>query len=114
MALLLLLAAPLYEFIDVIPIQTARKIRHPSYQAKIDSMNKVELLEEMARFQEERSARGWLNLDMMIRGQILFRALEASAETEELGLFSGAYRRHLKYKLNELLKQQKTADSIKW
>ncbi len=62
-------------------------------------MNKIELLEEMVRFQEERSEKGHLTPSMMIQGRILFRALEQHAETEELRLLASSYRRHLEHEL---------------
>ena len=72
----------------------------PVYQSKINRMNKIELLEEMVRFQEERSASGKLTATMMVRGRILFRALESHAETEELRLLASSYRRHLEHELD--------------
>lgn len=71
----------------------------PVYQAQINRMNKIELLEEMVRFQEDRSAKGKLTATMMVRGRILFRALESHAETEELRLLASSYRRHLEHEL---------------
>lgn len=62
-------------------------------------MSKMELLEEMVRFQEERSQRGQLTLTMMVRGRILFRALEINAETDELRLLASSYRRHLEHEI---------------
>ncbi len=78
----------------------------PEYRAKIDSMDKFELLEEMIRFQEERSQVGELSVSMMVRGRHLFKALEESAETRELGLLTRSYRRHLEYELEEKLKSR--------
>ena len=73
------------------------------YQAKILVMDKLELLEEMVRFQEERSQRGHLNLQMMIRGKILFRALEQNAETHALKTLTKSYRKHLELEMKEFL-----------
>ncbi|MGZ3697185.1 MAG: hypothetical protein ACXWP5_03750 [Bdellovibrionota bacterium] len=75
------------------------------YRARILGMDKLELLEEMVRFQEERSRIGYLTLPMMIRGKILFKALEESAETQELKLLTRSYRRHLDYEMTEHLKK---------
>ena len=36
---------------------------------------------------------------MMVRGQVLFKALEESAETQELRLLTRSYRRHLEFEL---------------
>ena len=71
----------------------------PNYQSLINRMNKIELLEEMVRFQEERSEKGKLTLSMMVRGRILFRALELHAETHELRLLASSYRRHLEHEI---------------
>jgi len=71
----------------------------PFYQMHINRMNKIELLEEMVRFQEERTTRGELSLTMMVRGRILFRALEIHAETDELRLLASSYRRHLEHEI---------------
>lgn len=73
-----------------------------AYRAKILSMSKVELLEEMVSFQEERKERGSLSPDMMIKGRHLFRALEEVADTQELKILSRSYRRHLEYEIAEL------------
>lgn len=78
------------------------------YQSKINKMDKLALLEEMVRFQEERVKQGILTLKMMIQGKILFKALEESAETNELRLLTRSYRRHLDYELAEYLKHGKT------
>ena len=81
------------------------RTRHdPQYEIKINRMNKYELLEEMVRFQEDRSSKGQLSLEMMVRGQILFRALEANSETNELRLLAGSYRRHLEHEIEALIK----------
>jgi hypothetical protein len=71
----------------------------PFYQTQINRMSKIELLEEMVRFQEERTSKGGLNLTMMVRGKILFLALELHAETEELKLLASSYRRHLEHEI---------------
>ncbi len=95
----------------VISIDSMRRLRSlqkqtPSddeyaYQARILGMDKLALLEEMVRFQQERSERGDLTLEMMSRGRYLFKALEEKAETQELQLLARSYRRHLEHELNE-------------
>jgi hypothetical protein len=95
---------------QVISFGTAKKLKdvqleEPEYRAKILSMDKFELLEEMIRFQEERSGVEELSVSMMVRGKHLFKALEESAETRELALLTRSYRRHLEYELAERLKQ---------
>jgi hypothetical protein len=72
----------------------------PHYQAKINRMNKIELLEEMVRFQEDRSEKGQRSVAMMVRGKILFRALETNAETQELRILASSYRRHLELEMD--------------
>lgn len=96
---------------NLISLDAIRELRkakegNPSYQARVLGMDKLELLDEMMRFQEERSQNNHLTPEMMIRGQILFRALEESAETEELRALTRSYRRHLKYELDDFLKSQ--------
>ncbi len=84
----------------VISLEVARKAKQLenedlAYRARILSLDKLELLEEMVRFQEERSQSEELTPALIARGKILFKALEESAETEELKLLSRSYRRHL-------------------
>lgn len=70
-----------------------------AYRAMILSMDKLDLLAEMVRFQEERSRRGSLSIGMMLQGKHLFKALEENAETQELRLLTRSYRRHLEYEI---------------
>lgn len=70
-----------------------------TYRAKIKSMRKVELLEEMVRFQEERKQAGGLTMSLMVRGKILFAELENQADSAELKILSRSYRRHLEYEI---------------
>jgi hypothetical protein len=79
----------------------AQEAEH-AYHARILSMNKVELLEEMVRFQEERTREGKLTAQMMRQGRHLFRALENWAESRELQILSRSYRRHLEAELDAL------------
>ena len=67
------------------------------YQAKILCMDKLDLLEEMERFQGERAEEGHLTPRLIAQGQVLFKALEETAETTELRNLARSYRRHLKY-----------------
>jgi len=89
-------------------LKTAEAEDH-AYRAKILCMDKLELLEEMVRFQEERSSVGHLTLPMMLRGKVLFKALEDNAETQELLLLTRSYRRHLEYELHSYLQQQRNS-----
>jgi hypothetical protein len=93
---------------NVVSLKAARELKQTeskdeAYKAKILVMDKLELLEEMVRFQEERSRVGELTPSMMLRGKILFKALEETAETQELRLLTRSYRRHLDYELSAYL-----------
>ena len=68
-------------------------------------MDKLQLLDEMVRFQEERSAQGKLSLAMMVRGRVLFEALERHSETRALRALTRSYRRHLEHELQDYLKR---------
>lgn len=97
---------------NVVSLQAAREIREAetedhAYRAQILGMDKLELLEEMVRFQEERSLLGRLTLPMMIRGRHLFKALEETAETQELKILTRSDRRHLDYELQDYRERQK-------
>lgn len=94
--------------IDLVAERNKRGIAQhdPYYQMKINRMSKIELLEEMVKYQEERSEKGRLTMTMMVRGKILFRALEVQAETEELRLLSSSYRRHLEHEIDHHLTEK--------
>ena len=96
----------------IISLDAARRIRELStrdeeyaYQARILGMDKLALLEEMVRFQQERSQKGELTVEMMARGKHLFKALEERAETQELKLLARSYRRHLDQEMSQTLQQ---------
>lgn len=94
---------------NVVSLKAVREIKDAehddmAYRAKILSMDKVELLDEMIRFQEERTKLGSLSVPMMVRGQYLFKALEETAETNELRILTRSYRRHLEFELAEVKK----------
>lgn len=74
------------------------------YRNKIVRMDKLELMEEMVSFQQERSRIGHLTPYLMVTGMILFKALTESAETHELRLLTGSYLRHLRYEYEEYKK----------
>lgn len=69
------------------------------YQRYVSGLTRLELLEEMVRFQEARTKAGTLTMAMMIRGKILFTALELVAETDELRILAGSYKRHLDHEI---------------
>jgi len=94
---------------NIVFLNAVREVKNaehsdPEYHARILAMGKLELLEEMVRFQEERSKLGSLTPQMMVRGKHLFKALESTAETQELRLLTRSYRRHLEYELADYLK----------
>jgi hypothetical protein len=97
---------------NVVSIHAFRELKKSededhAYQAKILAMEKLELLDEMVRFQEERTRIGHLTPTMMARGQYLFKALENSAETRELHILARSYRRHLEHELAQFLRTRK-------
>ena len=95
---------------NIVSLKAVRDIKEAegdmAYHAKILGMDKLELLEEMVRFQEERSRVGHLTPQMMIQGKVLFKALEDSAETNELRMLTRSYRRHLEYELAALIQNE--------
>ncbi|MEK6578474.1 MAG: hypothetical protein AABZ55_04545 [Bdellovibrionota bacterium] len=101
---------------NVISLKAVRDVKQAElqdmeYHAKILVMDKLDLLQEMVRFQEERSRLGYLTLQMMVRGKLLFKALETTAETEELKLLTRSYRRHLEYEMADFLKNPSRASA---
>lgn len=95
---------------NVVSIRAVRQMREAEandreYFSKIKCMDKMELLEEMVRFQQERAHLGELTLSLMVKGRILFKALEENAETHELKLLTHSYRRHLEYELAAFIKK---------
>src|SRR5690242_19464748 len=88
-------------------IKKAEKAAELEYRARILGMDKLDLLQEMMHFQEERSKIGKLTIEMMIQGQILFQALEDTAETTELKDLTRSYRKHLKLELKATLEAAK-------
>lgn len=75
-----------------------------AYQIYIDGMEKVDLLNELVAFQEERTREGKLTPGLLVRGRILFRALEATAESDALLALMRSYRKHLEYEREEFLR----------
>jgi hypothetical protein len=83
-------------------IRIDQEMRNPSYEVKVAAMDKVTLLDEMIRFQDEQMNTKEPTREQLIRGRILFQALLRSAETEELRKLSGDYKTRLEdeYKSN--------------
>lgn len=65
------------------------------WAAQFDSMDMLELLEQMVGFQERRLGAGEFPPEMIAEGIALFGALERRAETIELRKLTGAYRKRL-------------------
>ena len=96
---------------NVVNLKAARELKDAesedhAYRARILSMDKLELLEEMVRFQEQRTRQGSLTVAMMVRGRHLFKALEETAETQELRILTRSYRRHLDHELEDYRQKQ--------
>ena len=92
------------QFENVISLEHFKRVKETFYEdreydALIQTMTKLELLDEMIRFQEKRTEMGTLDLKMMIRGRHLFDALEKNAETREMRLLARSYKRHLEHEL---------------
>lgn len=94
---------------EIVYLSSVRKLKEAEdidaeYEQMIRSMSKLELLDEMIRYQEERSRTEDLSLQMMVRGRHLFTALEENAETREMRLLARSYRRHLECELDQYRK----------
>ncbi|MBU6154765.1 MAG: hypothetical protein KGP28_10725 [Bdellovibrionales bacterium] len=83
-------------------IRIDQEMRNPNYEARVSAMDKVTLLDEMIRFQDEQMKTREPSREQLIRGRILFQALLRSAETDELRKLSGDYKTRLEdeYKSN--------------
>jgi hypothetical protein len=88
---------------DVFDLQAARNkkaqlMTDPFYQKRIDGLDMMLLLEEMVKYQEQKPKDKELVFSM-VRGVILFTALEQKCNTDELRLLAGSYKRHLQHEL---------------
>ena len=70
-----------------------------SHNSKISNMTKLELMEEMILFQKERSRMGYFTWPMIIRGQLLFKMIEESAETQEMKLLANSYLEYFNFEI---------------
>jgi hypothetical protein len=84
--------------LDAARNKKAQQTTDPFYQKRIDSLDMIALLEEMVKYQEQKPKDKELPF-AMIRGVILFTALEQKCTTEELRLLAGSYKRHLQHEL---------------
>jgi len=76
-------------------IRIDQEMRNTEYERKVASMDKVTLLDEMIRFQDEQMKSREPSREQLIRGRILFQALLRTAETDELRKLSGDYKTRL-------------------
>ena len=91
-------------------------IRIEAYRKVINGMDKVELLEEMVRVVDQRSAKGpefFTNRENVLRGLILFEKLNKQAESEDLFVLTTNYVKYLKNCLTKLpnVVERKTDDA---
>ncbi len=75
---------------------------NPSYAAKIATMDRLGLVNEVIGFNEERYLNGGLNKDLMVRGLILFKNMAENAETPNFKEFAKTYHKHLELELQVL------------
>jgi hypothetical protein len=83
---------------NVVSLKALRELKAAGgaeYRTKVLGMDKLSLLEEMVRFQEERSCSPCLTPDMIGRGLVLFSALQKTSESDELRHMTRTYRKHL-------------------
>jgi hypothetical protein len=76
-----------------------KALSRDSYNIYLNNLDMMGLLEEITKFQEERSRVGRLTIDMIKRGIPLWKALHKNAETPELITLSKSYLNNLKYEL---------------
>ena len=76
-----------------------RKVVAHNYEDYYASMDAISLMEEMVRFQEERSMIGELTPSLINRGIPLFTAISQQCKTQELRLLSTSYLRHLQLEI---------------
>lgn len=70
------------------------KMEDQAYRAKVASMDKIALMEEMVRWQETRSAGDRSQLSV-VRGRIIFDQLEKTCCTPEMKTLASSYKRQL-------------------
>ena len=101
------------QVISLAKVREAKQARENDlrYQEQLEKMDKLELLDEMIRFQEERTASGELTEKLMVRGLVLFQLLEAQAETHELRELARSYCRHLKLELDAYHKSKEKEEA---
>ena len=76
-----------------------REFSNPFYQARIAKMDRLELVNEVIKFNEERYEHGGLNKELIVRGLILFKNMADNAETPNFKEFARTYCKHLELEL---------------
>lgn len=72
---------------------------NPAYAAKIAKMDRLDLVNEVIHFNEERYINGGLNKDLIIRGLLLFKNMGENATTQNFKEFAMTYCKHLELEL---------------
>ena len=75
------------------------------YIKKLESLNKIELLDEMVLWREKRNKIPNLTLDLIQIGIPLFKLLSEQSETQELKIITTQMYKHLQYELEEMGKK---------
>ena len=81
---------------NVIPLFKNKNQRdNVEYRKKVAAMEMPDLLEEMARFHEEKSKAVVIKVDLLVRGIILFGYIAEKAITPELHVLAFSYKKEL-------------------
>jgi hypothetical protein len=94
---------------EVVSIKAFREIKdqknaHLEYQTQVAAMDKIQLLEEMTKLQDQRAKQKDLELSEMIKGVALFNMLHKTAETEALKELTRSYLRNLELQIRKYSK----------
>jgi len=97
---------------DVYDFQAAKNKKQnqntdPLFQKQVDRMDRLQLMEEMIKYNDKRKESKDPNgLFWIIRGIILFTAIEHKCETNDMKALASSYRRHLQIQLDEKNKKK--------
>lgn len=75
-----------------------------TYEAKIEKMDMIQVMQEMVEFQQIRTKTGHLTIELIRKGLPLFKRLMDSATTDELRVFASSYYKHLQKEYSVLSK----------
>jgi len=75
---------------------------NPTYSAKIAQMDRLELVNEVVNFNEERYMNGGLNKDLIVKGLILFKNMAENSATSNFREFARSYHKHLELEMQVL------------